>query len=70
MSTSYTKIQRLNNKLQTVGDWMLTTEGLKSEYCKTHLRIADYGVCDEYGETVFIGTREEAFSKAEEMIYQ
>ena len=65
-----TKIERLNNKLQTVGDWMLTTEGLKPEYQATCLRIADYGVSDDFGETVFVGTREEAFAKAEELIYQ
>ena len=50
------RIEKLNDWLMCNGDWVLTTEGLKQTAINSHkLRIADYGVGYDYGETVIIG---------------
>jgi hypothetical protein len=50
------RIEQLNDWLMRNGDWVLTTEGLKQTAINKHkLRIADYGVSYDFGETVFIG---------------
>lgn len=62
-----TDLNELSKKLDDARELIITTEGVKKEKQATHLRIAYYG-CDDFGETVFIGTREEVIVKANQLI--